>query len=90
MSMSPVSGSAQSASSKAILADHDFGQDKVFSFSRVNMKAGTIPAGTLVTVLGPSGFSGHIFVMTQDGNVFEVWHENLKYLGSRSSNFKLN
>jgi hypothetical protein len=79
MSTSPLSGST-TITSMAVLSDHDLGLDKVSLFSATNMRAaGTIPAGTIVSVLGPSGLSGYVLVMTLDGNVFEVWHENIRY-----------
>lgn len=77
MSMSHVSGSFVPM---AVLSDHDLGLDKVSLFSATNMKsAGTIPAGTRVSVLGPPGLTGYVLVMTVAGEVFEVWHENILY-----------
>jgi hypothetical protein len=87
--MSPVSGSApKSDVSLAVLSDRDYDTNVVSLFSPTNMRsAGTIPAGTQVTVLAPSGLSGYILVMTAKGEVFEVWHGNLMYL-SRNNRSK--
>ncbi len=79
-----------SLSSLAVLSD-EFGLGNVSLFSATNCsKVGTIAAGTRVTVLGNSGFSGYVLVMTSRGDVFEVWHENLSCSPIRGSNSKLN
>ena len=76
----------------AVLAD-EMGLDKVSLFSTVNvgMVGGTsVPSGTRVTVLGPAGFTGYVLVMTASKEVFEVWHENLRYCVSNGRNSNLN
>jgi len=81
-----------SFSPMAVLSDHDLGLDKVSLFSATNMKsAGTIPAGTRVTVLGPPDLTGYVLVMTPSGDVFEVWHENILHVSHNNrSKSKLN
>jgi hypothetical protein len=74
----------------AVLAD-EMGLDKVSLFSTINAtRAATVPTGTKVMVLGPAGLSGYVVVMTATKEVFEVWHENLRYCVNTSRNFKSN
>lgn len=77
-------------SNTAVLSD-ELGTGTVSLFSPTGCsKVGGLVDGTSVTVLGNSGFTGYVLVMTARGEVFEVWHENIKYLSPRGSNFKLN
>jgi len=76
-----LSGSLSSGNKNLAILSDEFGvgQD-VPLFSATNCsKAGKIASGTRVTVLGNSGFSGYVLVMTERGDVFEVWHETVQY-----------